>query len=273
MKGIETVVKYGLLAEKSKWDVEGFDYSSQAALLSTHDKELIIDMDKVGDGELSGMGMMLILHKLVLTNPEKYTPIFYETLMFSSYVLIYEEFRHGLFLKELFNTVSGLDSFKDNVAPSVMAEEYINMPSPWNDPYEALVSFLLGEVTNTVIYREAAKVSESEWLKQKFMNISKDESRHKAAWRDLCKKVCSYSEESRLSFIEAFKRKHMVHQAEVHSGYGEGVTHTNRLFSFAVMREIHDDKMNLLEFIVGDSGIDSKQLLGEHILHLKEVMV
>jgi|LakMenEpi03Aug12_release.lakeMendotaPanAssembly.Ray.scaffolds.fasta_scaffold06971_6 hypothetical protein len=269
MKGIEIVTKYGLIAEKAKWDVEDFEYNSICETFSENDKNLIIAMDQVGDGEMSGMGMLLILHKLALQDADKYMPIFYEVFMFTSYVLIYEEFRHGLFLKELVAAVRGEPPFKNTVTSEKMAQEYINMESPWGNPYEAVVSFLLGEVTNTVVYREASKAAESEWLKEKFMNISRDEARHKAAWRDLAKKVCEYSEESKREFIEAFRTKHMIHQSEVNIGYGESVNKTHHLFSFAIMREVHEDKIKLLNHIAGDTDIDTNQILIDHINHIK----
>lgn len=271
MIGLDIITKYALISDKVRWDVNDYDFKDLVSTLSEKDKELILTLDKIGDGELTGVGMLKCLFELMSADPQKLYSVFYEVIMYAVNVIIYEEYRHGLVLKSLVHEIKGNDNFINTIDGEFVASQYINLENIWKTPYETLISFLFGEVTNTLIYREASRMSESEELKKLLSNISSDEYRHKCAWRDISHKICQDTDNC-VHFIEAFKNSHMIHQAEIGSKYTEGVQESINIFNLIIMKEIHEEKLKLIEYITGYVPDNSRALLLEHINHAKGIV-
>lgn len=252
-RGLELVVAYGLLGEK-KWGVNGFKVNEFTSRFTDIDRVVVRELAHIADGELSGAAMMFCLYEACKGNQNGFAD-FYEPLLYSANTIVYEEFRHGLIVKEMLAAIDGAPSFISDSSGSELAEKYLKIESIWNNPFEVLVSFLMGEITNIILYREASRRATSKELKEILNNISKDEYRHKTAWRDMCKKIVAQSKDGVPRFLDAFERCHYKHQAEIGRYYLDGFMATKHYFTKEVAIEIFREKMEILREVVGPENV------------------
>jgi rubrerythrin len=249
IKSINTLMKYALKSDL-RWDVFDYKFQELVNTLSDNDKNIIKDLFYIGDGELSGTAM--IFEFMTLAKASKEEALFAESLLYGSNVIVYDEFRHGMILKELNSNLDN-KSYFDNVEGKELQHYIFADTSPWKTPYEILVSFFLGEIINSELYFDVAKHIENHTLKDIVINIAKDEVRHKKAWFELSKNLCNTSEEAKEKYFEAVKQAHFIHQAEVGDNYEKGAFSVQKYYQKETVNKINQQKYSMLKEILGDT--------------------
>lgn len=273
MHGARDILKL-LKKGDNKWDVNNYNYSKIVAELSEKDLEVIKALDNIGDGELSAIGIIVQHQDLVRDyQPRELAKDFYESVMYGFCMINYEEMRHGFILKELASQVIRGESFVDNVDGSLIHELMFETNKLYKNPYESLMSYLLGEITNVELYASVESKVENEDLKNIVKQIRKDEQVHKGAWLKIIKGMVEANEMHRENFIDATKAIHFVHQAEVSDYFKNGAQSVEKFFTPSVSKFILDEKYKLLSDIFGESPIDKRQMLKEHLEYFNENFV
>lgn len=272
--GLDILVKYGLMNDV-RWDVQGYNYKKMMKTFSDSDKELLNALDYIGDGELSGTTMFAQLLSLIEAEYKKkgkYGNLvdFTEATMYGMMVITYDEFRHGMVLKELKACRDG-EKFHE-VISSTKAHEYIAGKQIWKNPYEILVSLFLGEIINEAMYKSLRNIIDNKDFKKIISFIEKDERRHKMAWFELTRKLIE-KPKHRKKYIKALKRVHIFHQAEVGYTFTEGMTETNKVMTKDLMDKIHEDRYKMLVKLLGnDMPMTKEEMKAEHGKHAIELI-
>lgn len=272
MHGARNILRLLKLGD-NKWDVGNYNYSEMVKELSPHDQEIVKALDNIGDGELSAIGIIVQHQNLVNNYPRELAKDFYESVMYGFCMINYEEMRHGFMLKELASLLNTGESFVDNVDGSLLHELMFETNELYKNPYESLMSYLLGEITNVELYASVENQIEHEGLRNIVRNIKKDEQAHKGAWLSIIKRMVQSSEIHREKFIDATKAIHFVHQAEVSRYFKDGALSVQKFFSPSVSKFILEEKHKFLADIFGESPIDKKQMLMEHLDYFNENFV
>lgn len=272
MYGAKNILKLLKIGDH-KWDVGNYDYVKLVNELSENDQEIVKALDNIGNGELSAIGIIIQHQDLVNNYPRELAKDFYESVMYGFCMITYEEMRHGFMLKELASQLNTGQSFIENVDGNLMYELMFETNELYKNPYESLMSYLLGEITNVELYASVESQVEHEGLKNIVRNIKKDEQKHKGAWLSIIKRMVQSNEIHREKFIEATKAIHFIHQAEVSDYFKSGALSVQKFFTASVSKYILEEKHNILGDIFGKSPIDKKQMLMEHLEYFNENFV
>ncbi len=258
----------------NKWDVNNYNYMNVVSNLSDNDTQIIKALDNIGDGELSAIGI-IVQHQELVRNyqPREHAKDFYESVIYGFSMINYEEMRHGFILKELASLVHTGKSFIDQVDGDLLHELMFETNELYKNPYESLMSYLLGEITNVELYASIEKRVENETLKSIVRNIKKDEQTHKGAWLKIIKRMVDSSEIHRENFINAVKAIHFIHQAEVSNYFKNGALSVEKYFTPSVSKFILEEKYKIITDIFGVSPIEKKQMLIEHLEYFNENFV
>ncbi len=258
----------------NKWDVKNYNYSAIVKNLSGNDIDVIKALDNIGDGELSAIGI-IIQHQDLVRNykPRELAKDFYESVMYGFCMINYEEMRHGFILKELASLANTNKSFIDQVDGDLLHELMFETNELYKNPYESLMSYLLGEITNVELYASIERHVENEDLRNIVKSIKKDEQTHKGAWLKIIKRIVDSNEIHRENFIKATKAIHFIHQAEVSDYFKNGALSVEKYFTPSVSKFIVEEKYKLLSDIFGESPIDKKQMLIEHLEYFNKSFV
>ena len=262
MFGASNILKLVKLGDH-KWDVGNYKYRDLIDSLNEKDLEIAKALDNIGDGELSAIGIIVQHLKLVENYGREDAKDFYESVMYGFCMIVYEEMRHGFILKELASLARNEEPFIDKVDSSLLFELMFETNELYKNPYESLMSYLLGEITNVELYASIEKVIENENFKAVVRNIKKDEQAHKGAWLNIIKRMVNSDERHRAKFIEATKAIHFIHQAEVSNYFSAGAQSVQRFFTPSVGTFIMEEKHKILQDIFGESPVDRTTLLVE----------
>jgi rubrerythrin len=271
MNGINIMLKYATMND-CRWDVKKYDYTDLVSSLSDSDKAIIKDLDCIGDGELNGLAMGAYAMKKVFEaqsskKKKKLMNDWAEILMYTQGVIVYDEFRHGVVLKELYSLVVNGTSWKATATPENLMKYFLGKDI-WDNEYELLVSLFMGEITNTALYNAVGTYIENVDFKNIVKCIEKDESRHRAAWFELTKKLISTNKKHKKKYIEAFKKVHAMHQAEVGETFVEGIRHTQKYLTSAVTSKIETERYELMKKLLGeDMPFTQIEMTRAHTLH------
>lgn len=267
MKGINTMLKYALMNDQ-RWDVQNYDFKKLVSELSENDKNILLDLDYIGDGELSGLAMNTFAISTFLKNKnKKYMADWAQVLLYTQGVIVYDEVRHGVILKELYSLVKNKKSWKSNILNKDMIKYFIGN-EVWNNEYELLVSLFLGEITNVGLYKSIVKKIEHPELKQIFKNIAKDENRHKTAWFALTQDLLSRGKKHKKKYIKAFLNVHALHQAEVNETFTYGIRKTQKYLTNDITSKIDKDRYMYMKKLLGDSmPLSETEMNVAHKLH------
>lgn len=269
MHGAKDILRLLKLGDH-KWDVGNYNYAQLVSELSENDKKIVKALDNIGDGELSAIGIIIQHQDLVNNYPRELAKDFYESVMYGFCMITYEEMRHGFMLKELASQLNTGQSFIENVNGNLMHELIFETNELYKNPYESLMSFLLGEITNVELYASVESQVEHEGLKNIVKNIKKDEQTHKGAWLSIVKRMVQSNEIHREKFIAATKAIHFIHQAEVSDYFKNGALSVQKFFTTSVSKFILEEKHKILSDIFGESPLDKKQMLMEHLEYFNE---
>lgn len=251
MRGITTLIKYGLMADK-KWDVKGYDYKAMVDELDESDKAIIKDLFYIGEGEFGGSSMLIEFVQEILKYPKEERDAFNEVIVFGTQILVYEEFRHGVVLKQLNALVDGWDYVKE-VDSKELAKYLISENKIWNNPYEVLVSFFTGEIVNAALYQVVAQKIKHPAFKDIVNNIKKDEMRHKMAWFEITRNLLDENHIHKTRYIEALTKMHTIHQAEIiGENYSKGAVVVQKYFNHEAIEKIYTEKYDLLKKLLGE---------------------
>lgn len=263
MIGAVNITRLLKLGDK-KWDVSNYKYGDIVEKLSANDIEIAKSLDNIGDGELSAIGI-IIQHQNLVNNfkPRELAKDFYESVIYGFSMINYEEMRHGFILKELASNAKGKKSFMDNVDSSLLHELMFETNELYKNPYESLMSYLIGEITNVELYASIANLVENEELREIINNIKKDEQKHKGAWLKIIKRMVKHSDVHKNNFITALKNIHFIHQAEISNYYVNGAKSVEKYFTPGVSKYILEEKYKILTDIFGESPIDRKTMFME----------
>ena len=273
--GLDIVTKYGLMTDQ-RWDVNKYEFNEVIKEMSNKDKELLSALDYIGDGELSGTAMFVqmiqyIENEIKDKKKKKDLEDLSEIIMYGMMVITYDEFRHGLVLKELRAARDG-ESFINTVKPSE-SFKYINGIEIWDDPYEILVSLFLGEIVNEALYNSLAKSVDSEKFKEIIKNIEKDERRHKMAWFELTEKLLK-KKKHRKRYVKALKKTHFYHQAETGYTFFDGIKDTRELLNHGLMDKVHETRYKMLKKLLGeDMPLTLEEMKSEYAKHMKDLII
>lgn len=251
MKGLKTLIKYSVMADK-KWDSHSFNYKAVVEALDEHDKAIVKDLFYIGEGEFGGSSMLMNFVKRVIEMPHDEWHVFNEMVVFGTQILVYEEFRHGVALKQLNALLDGWD-YVEEVDSRELVKYLMSGIEIWNNPYEALVSFFTGEIVNAILYQVVEDQVHNKDFKTVVANIKKDEIRHKMAWFEISKNLINEGEEHKQKYIEALKKMHTIHQAEViGENYAKGAMIVQKYFTHKSIEKIYTEKFELLTKILGE---------------------
>ncbi len=264
IKGARNILRL-LKKGDNKWDVKNYKYNELIEELSESDLNIIKALDNIGNGELSAIGIIIQHQNLVANYDRKYAKDFYESVMYGFCMINYEEMRHGFILKELASQVNSGSSFVDNVDSGLLFELMFETNELYKNPYESLMSYLIGEITNVELYASVESQIENEKLREIIRQIKKDEQTHKGAWLSIIKRMIKENSVHREKFIEATKAIHFVHQAEVSNYFKEGAMSVQMFFTPSVSKYILEEKHKILVDIFGESPLEKAQLLKEHL--------
>lgn len=245
MVGLEIFKKYALLSDK-KWSVD-YNFKELISNLDDSDKIIIKDIGEMGDGELMGVSMTRDMFKFLEKNDN--ISSFYEILSYLINIITYEEFRHGMILKEMLSNLDNI-SFIESSVP-----EMVSSKCSWNNEYELLTSLLLGEVINEIAYREIAGRVKNEEVKNILLNIAKDETRHKHAWFELTKKLINSDKIHKDRMIEAINKVHPVHQSSISETFSDVLINTSKYFSFETIEKIHKNRFSLINSLFDEKDL------------------
>lgn len=256
-----------------KWDVNDYRYANVVNSLSESDLEIVKALDNIGEGELSAIGLIR-QHETRVNElkPRELAKDFYESVMYGFCMINYEEMRHGFILKELAMLAKTGNSFIDNVESSFLHGLMFETNKIYDDPYESLMSLLIGEITNVELYASVENQVENIEIKQIINRIKLDEQKHKDAWLKIIKGMVDSSETHKENFISAFKKIHFVHQAEISDYFKEGANSVERFFTPSVSTFVVEEKYRFMTKIFGESPISKKQMLKEQIQHVHKVL-
>ncbi len=270
MTGATNILKLVKLGD-NKWNVGNYQYADMISRLSDSDIEIVKALDNIGDGELSAIGI-IIQHQDLVRNyhPRELAKDFYESVIYGFCMINYEEMRHGFILKELASTAKEKESFVESVKSDLLHELMFETKELYKNPYESLMSYLLGEITNVELYASIEKQVENDELRQIIKNIRKDEQKHKGAWLNIIKRMVKKNSVHRQNFINATKAIHFIHQAEISRYFVSGAQSVERFFTPGVSKFIIDEKHRILEDIFGESPLDKIRLFTEFNEYFQE---
>lgn len=236
---MNALLELSLLSEK-RWPVTDWSaFDDIAANLSPADREIVGRFDAIAEGELRGLGMQYELARLLQQATPEDRIILAEAWAYMP-IIVYEEFRHGIILAKL------MQREHDSLASCSFDNQ-----EPWQNPYELLVSLLVGEIVNVELYRAAAHAVEGCEIKSVLTNITSDEARHKAAWMRIVEGVCRH-ERGRKMVAAALKSHGHVHQAEIGDRYAAGAAATLSLIDNGTMVSIVSAKHKYFSKVLGD---------------------
>jgi len=257
-----------------KWDVNNYEYVDLIQNLSANDREIVKALDNIGEGELSAIGLIrqheARVHEFESRDLAK---DFYESVMYGFCMINYEEMRHGFILKEMAMLAKTGESFIDNVDSSFMHELMFETNEIYSNPYESLMSLLIGEITNVELYASVERQLEDVRIKQIVNQIKLDEQKHKDAWYKIIKRMVDASEVHRENFTTAFKNIHYVHQAEISRYFKDGASSVEKFFTPSVSTFVLEEKFKFMSKIFGESPISKQQMLKEQITHVHKALV
>jgi hypothetical protein len=272
MKGTRDILKL-LKAGDQKWNVNDYEYIDLINSLCDEDLEVVKALDNIGEGELSAIGLIRQHESRVNEfKPRELAKDFYESVMYGFCMINYEEMRHGFILKELATLANTGNSFIDNVDASYLHGLMFETNEIYNDPYESLMSLLIGEITNVELYASVERQVKNVDMQQIVNRIKVDEQKHKDAWYKIIKRMVDTNETHRVNFINAFKNIHFVHQAEISNYFKDGANSVQRFFTPSVSTFVVEEKFKFMTKIFGESPISKKQMLKEQILHVHKVL-
>lgn len=274
LQGIDVLIKYSLMSDV-RWDVANYQYRDIINELSQSDKDLLTALDYIGDGELSGATMFIQLITFVEKAKDKKGDVgnlrdFTEIILYGLTAITYDEFRHGVVLKEL-RAQRDNENFIDTV-DSKKTHTYLAGKEIWKNPYEILVSLFLGEIINETLYKAVGDSIDNKDFKKIIKNIEKDERRHKMAWFELTHKLIQ-KPKHRKKYIKALKNVHALHQAETGYTFTEGMTDTRTLLTPDLMNKIHEARFKMLNKLLGDDmPLIKEEMIKEHHRHTAELI-
>lgn len=273
MVGARNILKL-LKVGDNKWNVNDYRYADIVSSLHESDLEIVKALDNIGEGELSAIGLIR-QHETRVNElkPRELAKDFYESVIYGFCMINYEEMRHGFILKELAMLAKTGNSFIDDVDSSFLHGLMFETNKIYNNPYESLMSLLIGEITNVELYASVESQIENIEIKQIINRIKFDEQKHKDAWYKIIKRMVDSSETHRTNFLSAFKNIHFVHQAEISDYFKEGAISVERFFTPSVSTFVVEEKFRFMTKIFGVSPISKRQMLKEQILHVHKVLV
>ncbi len=230
------------LAEVSemRWQLESWAVFDKVAHdLNDEDRALVASFEAISEGELRGLGMQYEMARLLREAAAEDRSLFGEAWAYMP-IIVYEEYRHGVILAKL----AGKEH--EDLATCGFANEQL-----WTNPYELVVSLLVGEVVNVELYRMAARAAQHPELQRVLRNITSDEARHKVAWMTLVANICQ-TERGRKGIAAAVRTHGAVHQAEIGPRYRDGAKATAGLLGAASSFKIVKEKHAYFEKVLGE---------------------
>ena len=263
MNGAVNILKL-LKQGDNKWDIGNYKFTEMVTELNESDIKIAKALDNIGDGELSAIGI-IVQHQDLVRNYEsrEIAKDFYESVMYGFSMINYEEMRHGFIFKELASIVKTGKSFIEDVDSSLIHELMFETNELYKNPYESLISYLIGEITNVELYSSIEKKIENDKFREIIRNIRKDEQKHKAAWLNMIKRMVKKSNVHKENFAKAVRDCHFIHQAEISNYFVSGAQSVEHFFTPVVSMTILDEKLRILENIFGESPLSKKQLFVE----------
>jgi len=262
-----------LQAGDTKWDTKEYKYQGLIKNLTKNDLGIVKALDFIGEGELSAIGIIRQhADRVNQYESRELAKDFYESVMYCYCMINYEEIRHGFILKELASLAKRNESFIDNVEESFLHELIFETKDIYKNPYESLMSLLIGEITNIELYASVESQIQNKELKNIINKIKVDEQRHKDAWFKIIKNMINSNSTHYKKFLDAFNNIHYVHQAEVSNYFQKGADSVERFFTPSVTTFIADEKYNLMTKIFGKDTINKKQMIHEQILHIHKIL-
>lgn len=245
---INTTLQNYLQQYERKWEL--FKYSDlYIDDLSKRDIDLINNLQEVGSGEIRGLGMAEQFSTMLKTIPKEERIALNESYIFL-YQIVYEELKHGLSLKSLKNKNYVDELTYDNI------DDFIwNNKTPWNNPFEMIVSFLFGEVVNVELYRSARNVAENIYLKELLSNIMKDEAKHLNTWKMIHKNLYDNFPNLKMIYDTAIIDAINIHQAALGYDFDKGLNNIQSTFEYGTGVKIVKEKIKTLEYIYGDDPL------------------
>ena len=274
--GINLMLKYALMCD-TRWDVKNYNFNDLISKLSNNDKSIINDLNFIGDGELNGLAMGTFATKMFLKAQDneiqkKLMSDWANILMYTQFGIVYDEFRHGVIIKELYYLINNNISWKENIQNTESIKYFIG-EDIWENEYELLVSLFLGEITNEALYGSISNFIENDELKSIIKNIEKDEARHKSAWFELTKELLESNPEHKKRYITAFKKVHAIHQAEVGENFTKGIRYTQKYLVNEVTSKIEKSRFNYMSKLLGsDMPLTQQEMTRAHMMHNFELV-
>lgn len=269
--GIDTVVHYGWLSDEQRWDANRYDWPWLGEL-GDDDKNIILLLDCLSDGEFSGQASITQFYNLIFKLRENgfdkdLLSDWGEVLAYAN-IITYEEFRHGVTLGKIFNYVkTGEDDFISNLSIRSFSEKYIwcfEERQYWS-LYSYALAHLFAEIVNTELYKDVRSVISHPKLKAVVSNIMRDEARHIKAWKDIIKNIINADERHKQFFLESISEGLVYHNAMVHETFFEG---QNKMLPLFLSGE--DGKASAIERICKSKYSVLNELFGENNIYTIE---
>lgn len=246
---MRTLVKFGLLSDKARWDVEGYDYSWTNEL-DESDKDIIKSLRYISEGEMSGLGIPYLMQTLMDNSdiPKSLRGDFIQIAIFNN-IIVYEEFRHGMVLSSLSNN-KYIDGINDRDFGN---EFYFSAPECKNwELYGLLMSLCISESTNVQLYSAIYKNITDPRFKLLLNKIQKDESRHLSTWKNLLKELVESDEYHMQKMVEQCEQGVSNHNAMLAKNFFLGLEDTKHYFGKSSLSSIIVNKHKILNYILGD---------------------
>lgn len=274
MQGLEIFTKFGILSDK-KWQVDWERLSPLMDEISEHDKNILIKLFHIGDGELRGTAMGRCAYSLGENESDDVKACIHELLLYLS-IIVYEEIRHGIILKQCYHKLHDESDYIKSCDGGTVSGYLYEENKIWPTVFDIFASFLSGEVVNVELYEAVEKKIENKELAEIIRNIKLDEVRHREAWRLLHKKI--YNDPStpkhvKEQLLKSFIDYSNTHQAEIGNTYLKGAMEAQSIFGFSVSRDIIAKKHQIYSDIFGSDWPLSEAEMGRrHMAHFAKLV-
>lgn len=270
---IAEYIKWADLSDKMRWESNGYDLG-WADELEEGDIQIIKNLKRVGEGELTGVGSTVLFNNLVMQDvPKDHRYEVAEWLMYFP-ILVYEEIRHGVMLKSLFNKIEGKGNYIEQTSIKEVGEKYV---FEWEDnihwdSYGLLMSHCLSEATNAHLYKSIVNRIKHPKFKELILNLQKDEFRHLTIISKIVKRLINSDEYHKQRCLSSIHKALNHHNAMQHENYVDGLNASLPVFENGSATKIVKKKFKILEDWFGDDNpYTFLSLLKEHISFLTMV--
>jgi len=256
------------MSDKLRWKSDGYNISWYVDLEES-DIEIIKRLQRLGDGEYSGLGSTILLYDMILHDiPKEYQSGFSEIIMYS-HIIAYEEMRHGIAVSNLYEAVSNNNpNYLDTVSVQEISDKFIFgfEDNVYWDAYGLLISHCLSEVPNCVLYKDVLSQAKHPKLKSLIKNILRDEIRHKLALTEIVLNLVNLSEYHKQRCLDSLESGLNHHNALQHGRYFEGINDMAYLFNKGASEVIVKDKFNIIQKWFGeDNPYTYRDLIIKHL--------